>query len=499
MEALSASDKNLEFSGNKLIARTYADFIDPSLLSASRLDCDYYGPTFVANQARLESAPCALIKLRDLSTHASDGTHDTIEMLGGYQQQGIRFITSAEVVAGLAASPLFITEQAHRRNKRSEVLQGDLLVAVRGSTGVGTARVYRHDAPANINTAVARIRVTPPIDPYWVATFFNSAVGRLSTLRIANGVNQLNLNMEETGDLEVPIPTEPIQRAIGNKLRKAERLREAAVAAQQSVSNLIDRWYAVDEWSDRHPYGWLSPKNFGPDRADAWFNQPSYIRLARSLAGRGNLKAVGSIAALATEPVDFDQFAGSYFEYFEIADIDSGSGIITSDRVATNSAPSRAKYLVHAGDLLISTVRPNRKGMALVPDSVSSAVCSSGFSVIRAPDLPTAHYLRACLLHDVATHQMMRWNSGATYPAIDRSVPLSVLIPYPGHDEIERHGLILHSAAKDLVAAQELIASAQSDVDRLVDGTLDEQSLITESEQIEFWLRHHHSSPERSS
>ena len=97
---------------------------------------------------------------------------------------------------------------------------------------------------ANINTAVARLRFKSGVDASWVALFLNSRPGRLSTLRIANGVNQLNLNMEETADLKVPLPSLDVQIESGEKLRRAEAFeflaKTALAEAQAAVEALVE-------------------------------------------------------------------------------------------------------------------------------------------------------------------------------------------------------------------------------------------------------------------
>ena len=42
-------DELLAFQGSKLVAKAFAAFVPPELASSARLDCDYYGPTFVEN------------------------------------------------------------------------------------------------------------------------------------------------------------------------------------------------------------------------------------------------------------------------------------------------------------------------------------------------------------------------------------------------------------------------------------------------------------------
>lgn len=244
--AMMQQDEQIRFTGNKVAVNGYYTFLRPNSIDANRLDCDFYAPVFLENERRLQQSYHACSTLRSIALALSDGTHETIEKLGGYRKTGYRLITSGEVANGFDSSGICISDEAHRRNKRSEVLPGDLLIAVRGSSSIGISSIYPNNEPvANINTAVVRIRLSPEVDPYWVKIFLNSYVGRMSTLRVANGVNQLNMNMEEVGAIRILLPPLSVQHAIGNKARACEHIRTEVRAlieeVKQAIEALIDK------------------------------------------------------------------------------------------------------------------------------------------------------------------------------------------------------------------------------------------------------------------
>ncbi len=59
------------------------------------------------------------------------------------------------------------------------------------------------------------------------------------------------------------------------------------------------------------------------------------------------------------------------------------TNMITAKSIPCDEAPSRARKLVAAGDVLISTVRPERKAIGVVPADLDGAVCSTGIAVLR--------------------------------------------------------------------------------------------------------------------
>lgn len=326
------------------------------------------------------------------------------------------------------------------------------------------------------------------VDPYYLQAYLASSSGVQWRTRLRTNITVEFVSNDELKEVPVFLPAREVQAAIGNLLRKAERLRELARVEWQRSNSEIDRMFDRALPSDGRTSGWITGDSLESDRIDSWFNQPLYIDFFKSLHSRGDLAPVGAFADLLTTPARFESDR-EHFDYYEISDLGSETNSIVSKSVPFDERPSRAKYEVSAGDILISTVRPNLKAVAIVPDGVQHAVCSSGFSVVRAPDVPTAYYLRACLLHDLSTLQLMRWNTGALYPAIDRSVPLRVLVPQPESDRVQEIGRALHHSAKSYALARTLTERAKFSVESLIYGTLDDEVVLAESAEIERWLK----------
>jgi type I restriction enzyme M protein len=75
------------------------------------------------------------------------------------------------------------------------------------------------------------------------------------------------------------------------------------------------------------------------------------------------------------------------FRYIDIDSVDNVGFRITDPKsLQANEAPSRARKLLKARDVLFSTVRPYLKNVAIVPPSLEGEIASTGFAVIRAEE-----------------------------------------------------------------------------------------------------------------
>lgn len=128
------------------------------------------------------------------------------------------------------------------------------------------------------------------------------------------------------------------------------------------------------------------------------------------------------------------------FSYIDISSIDRENKVITQAlNIVGSEAPSRARKEIRAGDILVSTVRPNLNAVAEVPEEYDNQIASTGFCVIR-PDssLLLNRYLFYYSLNSTFINTLVKKVRGAHYPAVsDRDVK-NVIIPLPPLSEQRR-------------------------------------------------------------
>jgi len=125
------------------------------------------------------------------------------------------------------------------------------------------------------------------------------------------------------------------------------------------------------------------------------------------------------------------------FQYIDIASVDNEKKEISiAKSISNRDAPSRARQLTIPGDVLVSTVRPNLNAVALVPDELDGAICSTGFCVLRAkPQYVYAKYLYHWVKSAYFIDSMSALARGAGYPAVSERDVFGSSIPLPPLDE----------------------------------------------------------------
>ena len=124
-----------------------------------------------------------------------------------------------------------------------------------------------------------------------------------------------------------------------------------------------------------------------------------------------------TLGELADEPVEQTGPTGD-FVYVDISSIDRETKKIAEPKSMTLSqAPSRAKQLLRAGDVLVSMTRPNLNSVALVPEQLDGAIGSTGFHVLRSRWLKP-EFLMSLVQTQTFIDAMSEVVQGALYPAV---------------------------------------------------------------------------------
>ncbi len=154
------------------------------------------------------------------------------------------------------------------------------------------------------------------------------------------------------------------------------------------------------------------------------------------------------------------------FRYVDISSIDRISKeIVEAQEIDGLAAPSRARKAIRAGDVLVSTVRPNLNAVAIVPDHLDGQIASTGFAVLRPKRQGLGKrylYYYCCTPEFVAA--LSAKVRGAQYPAVSDEDVRNVSIPLPPPSEQRRIVEILDQADR----LRRLRAEADAKADRIL-------------------------------
>jgi type I restriction enzyme S subunit len=235
-----------------------------------------------------------------------------------------------------------------------------------------------------------------------MSAYFQSDLCADMINRFKNGAAQPNLSAKSLTKFIIPVPPIPEQQRIVGILDKTfDGIATAKVNAEKNLQN-----------------------------ARALFE--SHLQSVFTQRGEGWVdRRLGDIIQ-KTETINPLQSPEAEFDYIDVSSISNATfQIEETHRMRGKGAPSRARRLVKAKDVLFATVRPTLRRIAIVPDKLDNQICSTGYFVFRPKAEVNHRFVFYLLFTEDFMGQMERLQKGASYPAVTEGEVRAQLVPIP--------------------------------------------------------------------
>ena len=151
--------------------------------------------------------------------------------------------------------------------------------------------------------------------------------------------------------------------------------------------------------------------------------------------------------------------------YVDIGGVDSLGRITEREPLTFASAPSRARRVVHDGDVIVSTVRTYLRAIAPIRDPEPGMIVSTGFAVVRPTRELTTDYAAYALRAPYFVERVVANSKGVSFPAINESemATYEVAVP-PEHEQRSITAFLDKETAKvdaSIAKKEQLIALLQ--------------------------------------
>ena len=317
---------------------------------------------------------------------------------------------------------------------------GEKLIMHKGDVLFGKRRAYQRkvgiapfDGIFSAHGMVLRPQ-TDVIDENFFPFFISSDQFMERAVRISFGGLSPTINWKDLKEQEFELPPVSEQRVLANKLWASYRLKESYKKLLKATDEMV---------------------------------KSQFIEMV------GKQPIDGTIADIVEH--DIKSVKKSYakddtIEYIDISSIDASSHIIKeTSQYAVCHAPSRAQQCVQTGDILVSTVRPANKNIAVVNSDLSNLVASTGFCVLR-PQNGYREYILSVVQSDSYTEKMCDKANGGLYPAVNNGDVLSFGIHVPDEHLLQAVTAIYQQADKSKFELQKSIDAIDAVIKSLINN-----------------------------
>jgi len=361
----------------------------------------------------------------------------------------------------------YISKEDAKRFPKTILKEGDLVFSVRGY--VGKVGLVDKKYEGSIISANLIRAVVKDISPYFLWIFLNSKYGVTQINRVKMITAQETIIADDIKNFLVPIIETEKQLEIENLAQKAiEDIRQSESLYSQAEDLLLKELglkdFKVEE--DLSHIVDLSEIKSG-HRIDAEYFRPKYNKLISKIKKR-NAKSLPKL--VENIPAKFVPEPNEVYRYVELANISTLIGVIDSfSEVLGKEAPSRARRILKAGDVIVSSVEGSLEKVALVDKQQEKYLASTGFFQFRSKEiLPEVLLVLAKSI--VLQMQLEKRTTGTILTAVPKEALENILIPIlskPTRQEIADLVRKSHEACKK---AKELLEEAKQGAEELILG-----------------------------
>ncbi len=374
------------------------EFGDGPVVLKERVAAD--GEYNLSGERYIQSLPSnsaySMVELGDIAELIRGITFRKSDQLGRASEDALCVVTTkAAQESGIVEDALYHIPSSLLKDSDKLLQPGDILISTANSLRMlgRTTHVQELDYPISFGAFMSVIRRNSRVNDTFLLHCLRTEYARDFFLRNANTTTNIsNLNHRTLAKFRIPLPPLNVQ--------------EEVVAEIEGYQKVIDGARAVVE--NYRPHIHVDPE---------W---PMV-----------KLEEVCQINPAKADPSEL--FPDSYFNYIDISCIENGTGrFLGANRIKSLDAPSRARRLVQSDDVLISTVRPNLKAIAMMSHVPDRSIASTGFAVLRTAGkslLPK--FLVNVMRSDSVVSQMVGMMGKGAYPSINQTDISSLEIPLP--------------------------------------------------------------------
>lgn len=386
-----------------------------------RIDAEYFLKQNLLYEDLLNRHSCFV--LGDISI-VTDGIHDSID-----------YDETSEINLISATSPkdnyfdltrnVHISSEQHYKNPRTALRENDIILSTVGTIG-NCAIVSKEILPANSDRHVGIIRIKEELTPSVVSTFLLSKYGRNQTIRESTGNVQLNLFLYKIRAIKIPKFSSEFQNIIEDDYNFAQNLLINSKSYYIQAEDILNKELNITnvENSKNYSIKSLSESFVKSKRLDAEYYQDKYDSFEKAIRNYHN--GYSTLNNFFKNISDKCSKNLPEYSYVEIGDINVETGDASYNIIKTKELPENAKVMAQKGDILVSTVRPNRGAIAILQDAF---LVSGAFTVLRSNGAYSSQTLQVLLRNKIYKEWLLKFNVGTSYPVIKDADILNLEIP----------------------------------------------------------------------
>lgn len=382
-----------------------------------RLEAEYYNSTTVSYRRALKG--------KDVALNIQYGTSKYCDE----QKDGYPVLRLNELHNAFIDTPqkychtLSLDEFEKLRLKKGDVL----IIRTNGNPNlVGRSAVVLEDSDYAFASYLYRVKTNEQINPETLVAYLNCKYGRYEIDKNSIKGNQTNFSPAKFRDISIPKFDIALQKAIKSLFDMAYQCRLNAdsefVSAEQMLISAIG-FVGFEPDSNNVAIKTFSGSYAITGRLDAEYYLTRYDSYVNKIRTDETVSSLCSLNDKNYAPNNEAEYL-----YIELADVGCFGNIGEVEKVLGKDLPSRARRIVKAGQVIVSSVEGSLDSCALITEDLDGALCSTGFYVIDS-DRINPETLFVLFKSEVIQALLKQRCSGTILTAITKEEFLNMPLP----------------------------------------------------------------------
>lgn len=434
------------------------------------MDAEFFDPQYVAAQEKVVDTkkyqPWAAIDGKFIA--GPFGSEFNVE---NYIENGkFRYIRGKDVKDFFLEDDdnVYIPEKDFQRLKKYSLQDGDILISVVGTPGCAT--IVDASVPPAIFSCKSTAFRSIAINPYYFIAYLNSSFGQSLMQRSIRGAVQTGLNIGDLKNLPIFTPSKAEQSTVADYVKYAKQAIEESKQFYSKAEELLLEELGLKDtkFGEDLAYSTKFSDIKAFERMDADYFQPKYKKLKDFLQkyGTEELPEVVENVSAKFDPTKKPQ---EIFRYVELGNINVSLGVIDDySEVSGKELPSRAKRMLKAGDVIISSIEGSLEKSALVDKEQEGFLASTGFFQFRSDGiLPEVLLIMAKSI--VFQWQLKQKTAGTILTAVPKESIQTVLVPILPKAIQQKIADLVRQSHGTRKKSKEFLESAKHKVEELIE------------------------------
>ena len=447
-----------------------------------RIDAHFYSIKYMQYYNKLMKCELKKMSLYNICSRMNSGPFGSALLASQYVDKGIPFIrplNCKDYIVDVDEDVVFISKEDSERLKSSRFSSEDLIFTKIGN-GIGDVAIIPQKIfKCNISGNLMGVTVKNNMDNYYVLTFLKSIYGQNQIWQGMMNSAKPKIDMDTLKSILIPIPSPKIQKYIGDKVRKAEELREEAKRLKKEAEEILNDELKLSYFNERvkdapKMYNWIYGESIEV-RIDSqyYINETNFINNEMYKKGL-KLKRISEIANVG-KGFSYTSLDNKSIPYIRISDLDDLLINFDSVELVDEKTYSEKKSSqLEQYDLIFAITGATIGKVSLFYNSkCSKATLSSDTAFARLKDKNDAAYVLLYLKSFIGQLGILKGVTGATNRHLSLEHIGDIFIPVIDNKLKQEINMRVIKAIDNVYLSKQLIKEAKQDVEDLIEGNFD--------------------------